>query len=566
MSDNNFDPPIDTNYYSKIGNSNTRILDLVLIIYIADWWHTSNLILPFKYVFSPKRLISMQKDEKYDVSRRGFLKTVGTAVVGLAVGAGVGYGVYPTINPSEAGKTVTVTTGEGPGGITSIPVEGKEPHERLMHAMKFVAERDGLKGKNLVLMHPGGGSASYDAVKDEFESETGVMFEHSEVPLNEIFDKAMLEAVSKAGEYDLFSIQPMMIADMAESGLITPLDDYVKWFDNRFHGMPDGYVYPLDHIMAEYEGKIYAAVQDGEYPLMAPKTWEEYIQMGEFFNRPDEDRYGITELRSAERGYIKWFGYYSCRKYPSMLPFDENMDALLNTDEGIKATELFLEALKYMPSETPSWDFQPVNYAFASGNVFLNYNFPSAANFFNTPDTSNIVGRYTVDVVPGAYVEGPGGKEILLRRTVQGAGWSIPVSNYSKMKDFAALYAMWLTSPEKAVIASSAKASWMDPCRYNQLGPNADPREQAARGARTLEVTLTSAQITVPVICGVRGGFEYNTTLSRNLHATQLGTMDAAECMERTAKEWDEITDRIGREEQVAAWIDYMKYYPTAIL
>jgi len=533
----------------------------------------------------------MQKDEKYDLSRRSFLKTVGTAVVGLAVGAGIGYGVYPTINPSGAEKTVTVTTGDGPGGITSIPVEGKEPHERLMNAMKFVAERDGLKGKNLVVMHPGGGSASYDAVKDEFESETGVIFEHSEVPLNEIFDKAMLEAVSKSGDYDLFSIQPMMIADMAESGLITPLDDYVKWFDNRFHGMPDGYVYPLDHIMAEYKGKIYAAVQDGDifvnyintdmfndtneqegfeqqygYPLMAPKTWEEYIQMGEFFNRPDEDRYGIVELRSAERGYIKWFGYYSCRKYPSMLPFDENMDALLNTDEGIKATELFLEALKYMPTETPAWDFQPVNYAFASGNVFLNYNFPSAANMYNDPQASNIVGRYTVDVVPGAYIEGPGGKEILLRRTVQGAGWSIPVSNYSKMKDFAALYAMWLTSPEKAVIASSAKASWMDPCRYNQLGPNADPREQAARGARTLEVTLTSAQITVPVICGVRGGFEYNTTLSRNLHAAQLGTMDAAECMERTAEEWDEITDRIGREEQVAAWIDYMKYYPTAIL
>jgi len=55
MSDNNFDPPMDKNYYSKIGNSNTKILDLVLIIYIAEYWHTSNLILSFKYVFSPKK-------------------------------------------------------------------------------------------------------------------------------------------------------------------------------------------------------------------------------------------------------------------------------------------------------------------------------------------------------------------------------------------------------------------------------------------------------------------------------------------------------------------------------
>ena len=33
----------------------------------------------------------MPKDEKYDASRRSFLKTVGIAVVGLAVGAGIGY-------------------------------------------------------------------------------------------------------------------------------------------------------------------------------------------------------------------------------------------------------------------------------------------------------------------------------------------------------------------------------------------------------------------------------------------------------------------------------------------
>ena len=219
-----------------------------------------------------------------------------------------------------------------------------------------------------------------------------------------------------------------------------------------------------------------------------------------------------------------------------------------------------------MPEETPSWDFQPVTQAFASGKIFHSFYFPSAANVYNTPDVSEVAGRYIVDVVPGTKVEGPGGKEIILKRTVQGAGWALMTSNYSDKKDFATLYSMWLTSPEKNVIASSTPGSWMDPCRYNQVEPNADPREVKARSAKVLEVTLTSAQIATPVMCGILGGMEYATTLSRNLHATMLGTYEPAECMEMTADEWQDITDEIGREKQIEAWREFMNFYPTAIL
>jgi multiple sugar transport system substrate-binding protein len=534
--------------------------------------------------------IKMSKDEKIDFSRRSFLKTVGTAVVGLAVGAGVGYGVYPTINPSGAERTVTVTTGEGPGGITSIPVEGKEPHERLMNAMKFVAERDGLKGKDFTLMHPGGGSACYAAVKEEFESETGLSFVNAEVPLNEIFDKAMLEAVSKTGDYDAFSLQPMMLGDIAESGLVIPLDDYIKWFDSRFHGLPDGYIYPLDYIMAEYKGKKYLTPQDGDvqalyvrtdllndpanqdnfetqygYPLKPANTIQEYWNHGEFFNNPDEDFYGIVEFRSAERCYMVWFIYYTSMKYPNMLPFDENMEPLIDSDEGIQATEEFVESLKYMPSETPSWDWQVGYQMYSGGQIFTSMNFPSLSNMNNNPEISKIIGKWSAEVIPGHKVKGPDDKEIILRRSVQGAGWGILVSDYSKMKDFAALWALWFTSPEKSSIAVSYPASWMDPTRYNHVGPNADERVMKARGP-ILQNFEQNASMCAPVVSGIRGCFEYNTTLSRNLHATMSGTMDPTECMERTAEEWNDITERIGREKQVEAWKDFMKTYPTTII
>jgi len=534
----------------------------------------------------------MPKKEKNEVSRRSFLKSIGTAVVGLAVGAGIGYGTYPTINPSAAEKTVTITTGDGaPVGVYSIPVEGKETHERLMNAMKYVAERDGLKGKELVVMHPGGGSVAYDSNKEEFERETGVKLTHAEAPIGEIFEKVMLEAVSKTGEYDVFSQMPHTFGDLAESGLIAPLDDYVKWFDNRFYGMPDGYIYPLDHIMSEYQGKIYGIVQDGDvwtnyintqmlndsseqegfetqygYPLKIADTFEEYLDLGEYFTRPDEGRFGIVELRNPTRAYLVWHVYYSSKRYPTMLPFDEDMNPLINGNEGIKATEEFIDATKYMPQDVLNWEFAVVYATMGEGIIFESIEFPSMSNLLNDPERSKIVGNWTAAAVPGSKVTGPAGKEIILKRTVQGPGWSLNVSNYSKMKDFAALYCMWLTSPEKSAVAVSAKGSWMDPCRYNHAGESADPRVLEARGV-IIPPFLKNASIAVPVVgSGIRGGNEYATTLSRNVHAAMQGTMDATESMERTAEEWDEITDRIGREKQIDAWRAYMKFYPTAIV
>lgn len=534
--------------------------------------------------------MSTSKPEK---SRRGFIKTIGGAVVGLIVGAGLGYSARgPTAGDGGATVTVTKTSGAPSGpGLYSIPNEGDTVHERLMNAMKFVIERDGLKGKELTIMHPGGGSAAYDAVKDEFERETGMKFVHAEVPVNEVFDEAIIEAVSKSGDYDFFSLQPTMLGDLVESGLVMPLTSHVNYFDNEFRGRPNGFIYPLDRIMPEYKGDIYGILQDGDvftnyymhldklnspqeqegfekqygYQLKFADTFREYLDIGEYFYRPDEGFYGISELRSALRCYIVWFVYYSSKKFPTMLPFDENMNPLLESQEGINATEEFVEAAKYMPEENPSWDYHQVYTESAAGNIFQEIQFPSLSNRLNDPAESKVLGNWGTAVVPGSKVTGPEGKEIILKRTVQGAGWILLTSNFSKMKDLATLYSMWLTSPEKIVTASTAPGSWMDPCRYNQVGPNAHPKMKQARGP-ILEKYDLNASIAAPVLCGIRGGMEYATTLSRNLHATMLGTYDPAECMERTAREWQGITDDIGRNEQIESWKKYMGNYPTLIV
>jgi multiple sugar transport system substrate-binding protein len=161
-------------------------------------------------------------------------------------------------------------------------------------------------------------------------------------------------------------------------------------------------------------------------------------------------------------------------------------------------------------------------------------------------------------------VKGPDGKEVLLRRSVQGAGWITSVNNHSKKKELAALFAQYLTDPQKLILAHLAPG-WHDPCRYNAVGEDAPSELKDNRGP-LLPPFEKNASIVTPVISGVRGATEYNTVLSKNLHAAMLGTTDVASALEDSAEKWEEITERLGKEQQIEEWLAYKKWYPTIII
>ncbi|WP_455277355.1 twin-arginine translocation signal domain-containing protein, partial [[Eubacterium] cellulosolvens] len=213
--------------------------------------------------------------ESKKISRRSFMRTAAASVVGLAVGAGIGYSVsrMEGVGPTQ---TVTVTTGAGAGEFPfNIPVEGDTPAERAINAAnKLLEQNPEWKGSELIIAHPGGYGPGYDAMKDEWEQRTGTTLVHADIPVNELFDKVMVEAVSRTGGYDLFCIQPMMVSDLAAAGVLYQLDDASKWFDNREHGKPDGYIYPLEYIMPMYGGKLWGYVHDGDvFTTYYNKSW-----------------------------------------------------------------------------------------------------------------------------------------------------------------------------------------------------------------------------------------------------------------------------------------------------
>jgi|GEM_PF-993254 multiple sugar transport system substrate-binding protein len=529
-------------------------------------------------------------EEKKEVSRRGFMKTAGAGIVGLAVGAGIGYGASQMAAPTPgAAPTVTVAKPAEMAFPFNLPRKGDTPADRAINAAKYLLEKHPeWKGTELVLACVGGYQVGFNEMKKRWEEETGTKVTVATTPLPEYFDKLMVEAVTKTGTIDLLNIQPMHVSDLAEAGLLYPLDDVSMWIDIWEHGRPYGYIYPLEYFIPRYKGKLYGFVQDGDiavlyyrkdwmndpkekegfekqygYPLAPAKTILEYRDMAEYFYRPDKKIYGFVEYREVTRNINKFCCYFNSKKWPNNYYFDDNMKPQLTTKEGIEAATIFVEMMKYGPPDLPSLlGTAPATY-FAEGKAFESINFPSFANIIQDPKAVS-KDKWDTAPVPGWYVDGPTGK-ILNRRSVNLASWCLAVSNHSKKRDLACCLAAYMADPWVLLTGILQPGTWHDPSRYCHVGLGAPAILRERRGP-LLSYFEENASVLTPMVTGLIAATEYNVSASKNLHAAMVGTMDPVKALETTEKQWEEITERVGRQKQIEAWKELKKWYPTTVI
>jgi len=237
------------------------------------------------------------------------------------------------------------------------------------------------------------------------------------------------------------------------------------------------------------------------------------------------------------------------------------MKPQLTTKEGIEAGQIYVEMMKYGPPDLPALlGIAPATY-FAEGRAFHSINFPSFARIIQDPKAASR-DKWDTAAVPGWWVDGPGGKKVLNRRSVLLANWCLAVSNHSKKRDLACCLAAYFADPwvlEEAIIQP---ATWHDMSRYNHVGLGAPERIRDVRGP-LLSYFEENCTYLTPMVSQMRGATEYNVTLSKNLHAAFLGTVDVVKALETTEKQWEEVTERLGREKQLKGWKELKKLYST---
>lgn len=315
-----------------------------------------------------------------------------------------------------------------------------------------------------------------EKVKAEFEEITGVnvvieMYGHEEV-----IEKTTLDFAGATGTYDLILNPHREIGRYVAAGWIQPLGRFYEdpklrdpafnierdivsdeWFretnmyKDTMYGLPFHFITKYlwwRYDLLEHPDEQTAFKAEYGYELPAPPiTWDEYLDVAEFFVRKkgetlagevlDHDFYGTTI--QAARHVATWYGYlnvlYSFGEREIQLP-DNRGDSygpvVINTPGAVEALELYVNLLKYSPPGTVTYTWDETQAAQQTGLVAMAMQWDDAVFAVEDPQASVAAGKMAYSGIP-----------IQNEKITQIEGWSFFIPTSSKKPELAWLFMQW---------------------------------------------------------------------------------------------------------------------------
>ncbi|MBL8695040.1 MAG: sugar ABC transporter substrate-binding protein [Planctomycetes bacterium] len=234
----------------------------------------------------------------------------------------------------------------------------------------------------------------------EFEKETGIAVKVQQIPLASYQDKVFLEFGASKTQFDILIGDSQWIGRGASKGLYVDLTDWLKTVTNLETIHPRAARYLCEY--PEGSGKWFAAPAETDAvgiayrkdwfedaaekaafqkkfgrELTVPKTWDEFKQVAQFFQRPDQKRFGCAMPTS--RAYdgltmgfqnVLWSFGGAWRDEKSF-----KVKGFLDTPATAQAVEFFRELIALGPKGSGNLDYGEVLEAFSNGStaILVNY-------------------------------------------------------------------------------------------------------------------------------------------------------------------------------------------------
>ena len=453
---------------------------------------------------------------------------------------------------------------------------GEQARKAIAGVKELVASGQLPAGTALRFMSKGGSINNFWGhnfeLKKEWESQTGIRIQAKVRP-----NQPVLHYMRDHKDFDLTMARVREYPDLYSEGLIVDLSPYMRKYgfsldDNQNNGLF------APAIQTEFDSKVVATIADGDVamlylrqdlledkvqqarfqqrygrPLSKPQTWQQYQQLVEFFHDPGKERYGSCENRDPVQGWMCWFPRYASQAAPNHYLFDDNMRPLLDTPQGIAATESYLQTIPYSPPQILEADHNITGPLYRDGHCFSYMSTMAMRKMFEL-SFSAVSGKVTTVLMPGTVVD-----NTLVRRTSFIFGNNLVVASSSPHPELAFLYGMWISDPDistRSILVTSGQA---DPYRYNHLS---DQRSWPIYSKEALEVLHEQVAIAIPPGTGLPGDHEYMKALNHNLNQAGRGQLTATQAMAKTAAQWEEITDRYGRARQRKFWQAFKAKFP----
>lgn len=488
----------------------------------------------------------MSKKNEMKTSRRGFLK--GTAAVAATAGLPASY----LLRPSYA-RAATL----------------ENVHTEAAAAAKQLAAG---RTVTLKILEPSGSLGNVKPVADRWTEETGIAVEYVEVPLGEINEKILLEAVSRSGAFDIALPATFGVPDLVESGILVNLDQYAAKYE------PEDFQEDALYSTGDYyKGNLYGYQTDGDtylmfyrkdwlenadenkafsdkhgYALKVPDTWEELDAMMAHFHRPDQGMYGGALYRTQFFIAWEWWVRFHAKGY---YPLTDDLEPQINNEAGVAALAELVAASKFLyPGARTNGLFENFE-AFGQGDKFCNIGWGGTQKYLNS-DKSKIKGNLAFGNTPGGKVDGQ-----LIKTPYFNWGWNYVVSTVSPEPEIAYLFTLYACSPKMSTIAVRDPGGYFDPFRGAHYE---DAEIQKTYTPEFLVAHKASMRDSIPDLY-LKGQGQYFDSLRVNIQAADVGEKTPQEALDDVARDWKMITRRQGKRSQLVQWSFLKSIYPAGV-
>lgn len=469
--------------------------------------------------------------------------------------------------------------------------EEPEPEEPEPEEPEVVEEPD-LEGVNLRLAVEVG-HALGDPIKPyvaEWEEMTGANVDFIEIPFAEIFPRLMTSFTAGSDDFDVVIVLPTWLGDMAGGGFLEPLDDYIEgdemaaWDDvlpicQQINEWEDEtFIMPLDCdlFMSYYNRTAFLDEEHQEqfedqygYELAPPETWEQYYEIAEYFQEEDPDLYGAMESMSRGTqtfwtGLSRMVGYVSQGEGWELFFDPEDMTPLVNSEGHVRAVEEWLDVVDTGPPDVLEFDVGDIREQFPLNTGALALDWASIGFIPTDRENQELIGFNPIpgpeevyDHETGEWIELDEPNRVPFMAAL---GWGAAVPQTSPEKEAAWELIRYLASPEISLQLVSMRDNYEPAVGYQPFREShfenvdgwVESEWERDRVEEYLDATYESltADFVQPDL-QIPGAFEYLDVLDAGLSAALTGEMEPQEAMDDVAEQWEDITDREGRDMQL---------------
>lgn len=294
---------------------------------------------------------------------------------------------------------------------------------------------------------------------NEYEAETGVMVTVETTPWADFQTKAFTEFNAQGSAYDLIVGDSQWLGAASEAGHYVDLTDFfnannvgdimapatVKYYaeypgnSGRYWAIPAegdavGWSYRRDWFEDPAEMEAFKAAYG--YDLAPPADWQQLRDIAEFFNRPDEGRYGIAIYTDNSYDALAMGFENALFSFGGELGNMETyeVEGYINSPEAVAALDAYRELYGFTPPGWAKTFFVENNQAITEGLAAMSMNyfafFPALLNESTNPHAAN-TGFF-------ANPAGPGGDQFAAL-----GGQGISIVSYSDNQEEAFKFLEW---------------------------------------------------------------------------------------------------------------------------